>query len=47
LFSSDAASGWAGWALVHPEFEAQLTLFQPRGQITPTALLLAHPDLKT
>jgi hypothetical protein len=24
----------------------QLTLFQPVGQIMPTALLLAHPDLK-
>ena len=31
-------SGWAGWAL---------TLFQPGGQIMPTALLLAHPDLTT
>ena len=26
--------------------EFQLTLFQPRGQIMPTALQLAHPDLK-
>ena len=25
----------------------QLTLFQPGGQIVPTTLLLAHPDLKT
>ena len=25
----------------------QLTLLQPGGQIMPTALLLAHPDLKT
>ena len=35
---SDAVSGWAGRAL---------TLFQPGGKIMPTALLLAHPDLKT
>ena len=27
--------------------EAQLTLLQPAGQIMPTPLLLAHPDLKT
>ena len=26
---------------------ASLTLFQPGGQIMPTTLLLAHPDLKT
>ena len=39
----DAASWWAGWALAHPE----LTLFQLEGQIITTALLLAHPDLKT
>ena len=26
---------------------AQLTLSQPGGQIMPTTLLLAHPDLKT
>ena len=26
---------------------AQLTLLQPGGQIMPTRLLLAHPDLKT
>ena len=26
---------------------AQLTLLQPEGQIVPTTLLLAHPDLKT
>ena len=39
---SDAASGWAGWAL-----GVQLTLLQPGGQIMPTTLLLAHPDLKT
>ena len=38
LKSSDAASGWAVWAL---------TLLQPGGQIMPTTLLLDHPDLKT
>ena len=27
--------------------EVQLILLQPRGQIMPTALLLAHPGLKT
>ena len=28
-------------------FGVQLTLLQPGGQIVPTTLLLAHPDLKT
>ena len=27
--SSDAAIGWAGWALAHPDLGFQLTLFQP------------------
>ena len=26
--------------------QGELALFQPGGQIMPTALLLAHPDLK-
>ena len=44
---SDAASGWAGWALAHPEFGSSVNPITTRGQIMPTALLLAHPDLKT
>ena len=44
IFSSDAASGWAGWALA---LGVQLTYNNQGGQIMPTALLLAHPDLKT
>ena len=44
---SDAASGWAGWALAQPEFGSSVTLLQPGGQIMPTTLLLPHPDLKT
>ena len=43
---SDAASGWAGWALVHPEFGRLINPITARGQIMPTTLLLAHPDLK-
>ena len=32
----------------HTQYSAdQLTLFQPGGQIMPTTLLLAYPDLKT
>ena len=45
---SDVVSRWAGWALAHPDLGFQLNLFQQgRGQIMPTTLLLAHPDLKT
>ena len=29
------------------DFEVQLTLLQPGGQIMPTTLLLTHPDLKS
>ena len=31
MFSSDAASGWAGWALVHPEFEASVNTIPTTG----------------
>ena len=44
---SDAASGWAGWTLAHPEFGSSVNPITTRGQIMPTTLLLAHPDLKT
>ena len=44
---SDAASGWAEWALAHPEFGSPVNPIPTRGQIMPTTLLLAHPDLKT
>ena len=47
-FFSDATSGWAGWALAHPEFGSSVNPITTRGgQIMPTTLLLAHPDLKT
>ena len=44
---SDAASGWAGWALAHPEFWSSVNPIPTRGQIMPTTILLAHPNLKT
>ena len=45
---SAAASGWAGWAKAHPEFGSSVNPITTRGgQIMPTTLLLAHPDLKT
>ena len=44
---SDAGSGWAGWALALPEFGVSINPIATRGEIMPTALLLAHPDLKT
>ena len=44
---SDAASGWAGWALAHPEFGSSVNPITTKGQIMPTTSLLAHPDLKT
>ena len=48
LLFSAAASGWAGWALAHPEFGSSVNPITTRGgQIMPTTLLLAHPDLKT
>ena len=47
MLSSDAASGWAVWALAHPEFGVSVNPIPTRGQIITTALLLAHPDLKT
>ena len=46
LEDSDAASGWAGWALAHPN-GLSVTPFQPGKQSIPTALLIAHPELKT
>ena len=49
IYASAAASGWAGWALAHPEFGSSVNPITTRGggQIMPTTLLLAHPDLKT
>ena len=44
---SAAASRWAGYALAHPEFGSSVNPITSRGQIMPTTLLLAHPDLKT
>jgi hypothetical protein len=38
LILSDDVRGWA------KNFEVQLTLFQPGGQIITTTILLAHPD---
>ena len=47
---SAAASGWAGWAsgwaLAHPEFWSSVNPITTRGQIVPSTLLLAHPNLK-
>ena len=47
--SSAAASGWAGWALAHPEFGSSVNPITTRGggKNMPTTLLLAHLDLKT
>ena len=44
---SDDASRWVKWALAHPEFRSSVNPIITREQILPTALLLAHPDLKT
>ena len=47
---SDAVSRWVGWALAHPELRSSINPIPTRaagGQIMPTKLLLAHPDLKT
>ena len=44
---SAAASGWAGWALAHPELGGSVSPITTRGKIMPTSLLLAHPDLKS
>ena len=44
---SAATSGGAGWALAHLEFGISVNPITTRGQIMPTILLLAHPDLKT
>ena len=44
---SNAVSGWAGWALAHPEFGSLVNLIPTKGQIMSTTLLIAHPDLKT
>ena len=46
-YISDAVTRWAGWALVHSEFVSSVNSIPTRGQIMPTTLLLAHPDLKT
>jgi len=47
FINSVAASEWAGWALAHLEFGSSVNPITTRGQIMPTTLLLAHPDLKT
>jgi len=47
IHCSDAANGWTGWALTHPEFGVSVNPIQSGGQIMPTALLLAHSELKT
>ena len=44
--SSDASSGWAGWALAHLEFGISVNPLTTGGQIMPTTLPLAHPDFK-
>ena len=44
---SDAVRGWANWALAHPEFGSSVNPITTGGQIMPTSLLLANPDLKT
>ena len=44
---SAAASGWAGWALAHPELGGSVSPITTRGKIMPTSLLLARPDSKT
>ena len=44
---SAVASRWAGWALAHPEFGSSVNPITTRGQIMPTTLLLAHPNLKS
>ena len=45
IIYSDAASGWAGWALAHPKFANAVNTITTRGADYAT-LLLAHPDLK-
>ena len=48
LYISDAVSKWAGWAfLAQLEFGSSVTLFQLRGQIMPTTILIVPPYLKT
>jgi hypothetical protein len=44
---SAAASAVGGQGKPTRNLGAQLTLLQPGGQIMPTTLLLAHPDLKS
>ena len=44
---SAAASGWAGWALAHPEFGSSVNPITTRGADYAHPLLLAHQDLKT
>ena len=41
MHESDAASRWAGWALVHPEFGSSVNPIPTRGQIISTTLLVA------
>ena len=36
---SDTASGWAEWALAHPEFGGSVNPITTREQIMPTSLL--------
>ena len=30
-YTSDAASGWAGWAIAHPEFQSSINPITTRG----------------
>ena len=47
LKCSDVVSGWVGWALAYPVFGSSVIPYSNQvGQIMPTTLLLAHPDLK-
>ena len=48
MLNSDAASGWAGWALSHPEFWSSVNPIQTKeADYVHHIILLAHPDLKT
>ena len=48
VYYSDAASGWAGWALAHPEFGSSVNPITTRGADYANHITaVAHPDLKT
>ena len=46
-FALVAVMPLAGWALVHLKSGSSVNPITTGGQIIPTILLLAHPDLKT